>query len=160
MKQIFIALLVLLILPFGVNAEKIKKSNIKVLIVTHNPSKVFTARYSGPKPTAYHDKLARTRGKEFKDLLDKYFNTVVIVNSEEYKCEMSDDYDVTIMDALPKPIEEVDFGMYLTGKSVMRGDKPMMYNRYLTEDYDRATIAIGALTDNLTYIYSTKLMTQ
>lgn len=159
-NKIIIALLLVALLPLGLCARKIKKSNIKVLIVAHNPSKIFKGGYAGAKATPRQDKLARTRGKEFKELLDKYFKTVDIVNSDSYTANNSDGYDVIIMDDLPKQIKNEDFGMYRNGKSIMRGGKPLMFPRYLPEDYDRATIIIGQLTDNLTYIYSSKLMTQ
>lgn len=159
-NRILIAIIIMALFPLGISAKKVQKSDIKVLIVAHNPSKVFVGGYAGPKATPRQDNLARTRGKEFKELLDKYFKTVDIVNSDSYLANNSDGYDVIIMDDLPKPIEKVDFGLYRNGKSIVRGGKPMMYSRYLPEDYDRATIVIGQITDDLTYIYSSKLMTQ
>lgn len=161
MKNILLIIAVCVaIIPFNLLAQKSAKSDIKVLIVAHNPSKVFVGGYAGPKASPRQDKLARTRGKEFKELLDPYFKTVDIINSDSYTANNSDGYDVIIMDDLPKPIEEVDLGLYRKGKSIVRGGRPMMYPRYLPEDYDRATIAIGQITDDLTYIYSSKLMTQ
>lgn len=150
----------MILFPLGMSANKIEKSNIKVLIVAHNPAKVFIGGYAGPKANSRQDKLARSRGKEFKDLLEQYFKTVDIVYSDSYIANNSDGYDVIIMDDLPKPIEKVDFGLYRNGKSIVRGNKPMMYSRYLPDDYDRATIVIGQITDDLTYIYPSKLMTQ
>lgn len=153
-------LLVVMVLPFTLIAQsKIKKSDLKILIVAHNPDSLQTNGYGSPVSPRYAE-LAKTRGQEYKKLLSPHFKIVKLINSEEYHYTMSDDFDVTVMDDLPKPIEKVDLGLYRSGKSIVRGDQVMTYNRYLPNDFDRAIIMTGLITDDMTYIASSKYITQ
>lgn len=156
MRQILYVIIIALILPLGVNAGNIKRSNIKVLVVAHNPNKEFSKR-SGQRNASRKDE---NRGEDYKNLLDKYFDKVVVVYSEDYTPAMSDKYDVTIMDELPNALETVDFGLYRSGKSIMRGTKPLMFDKYLPDDFAGAVIVMGRITDDLTYIYPSKIITQ
>lgn len=157
-KQFF--LLLLMALPFTmVSQSKIKKSDLKILIVAHNPDSLQTNGYGSPVSPRYAE-LAKTRGKEYKKLLEPYFKTVKLMNSEDYDYTMSDHYDVTVMDDLPKPIESVDLGLYRSGESIVRGDQVMTYDRYLPDNFDRAIIMTGLLTDDMTFIASSKFLTQ
>ncbi len=152
-------LISLLIQCLGVNIHAQSKSDIKVLIVAHNPDSLFTDYY-GSRPSPRYSELAKTRGKEFKSLLDDYFKTVDVVVAKDYLPEQSGNYDVTIFDARPPGLESIDLGLYRNGESVIRGGKPMMYSRYLPEDFNRAAIMIGILTDDMTYCIPSKLVTQ
>jgi len=155
----FITLIYIVGLFLTINTSA-QKSNIRVLVVAHNPAKEYTKSYSGPKPGERRKELANKRGEEYKQFLNNYFKTVDVVYSESYRATMSNNYDVTIMDDLPVPIDTLDFGLYRNGKSIIRGGKPMMYPRYLPEDFDRALIVIGDQTDDLAYMIPSKFMTQ
>lgn len=136
------------------------KSDIKVLVVAHNPSKVYNKHYSGPLPNQRRIELANKRGEEYIDFLSQYFSKVDLVYSDSYSYTLSDKYDVTILDDLPAPIDTLDLGIYRNGKSIVRGGKAMMYPRYLPEDFNRALIVMGDMTDDLTYMIPSKFMTQ
>lgn len=136
------------------------KSDIKVLVVAHNPETMYNKAYSGPKPTKLKIELANKRGEEYKSFLSEHFNVVDVVNSDSYNSALSYKYDVTIFDDLPAPIESADFGLFRYGKSMIRGGKTLTYPRYLPIDFDRAVIAIGDLTDDLTYMIPSKFLTQ
>ena len=41
----------------------------------------------------------------FEKLLKYYFKQVTVVHANDYTVDMSDNYDVTIMDGVPRPIE-------------------------------------------------------
>jgi len=158
-KNILIISLAWLFVPNFANAQKNEKSSLKVLIVAHNPAKVYTGNYSGPPPVARQQKLALTRGQEYKTLLSKYFNEVNVVNSDEYHYTMSNKYDVTIMDDVPNAIDTVDMDLVRYGK-VQKRTYPLLTPRYFPEDFDRAIITIGEITDDLTYGIRSKFMTQ
>ena len=161
MKTTLKIIILLFVFTFGtVSAQESKKSNIKVLIVAPNPDKVFVGGYAGPKATKRQDQLARTRGKEFKKLLDEYFTNVDIINSDSYHYSMSEKYDVTIMDDVPKAIDTVDIIAIRVGDKTHEGTPPFMFPRYFSEHFDKALICIGQITDNLTYGIRTKFLTQ
>lgn len=156
----YILFTVLIVMPFIlVSQSKIDKSDLKILVVAHNPDSLQTNGYGSPVSPRYAE-LAKTRGQEYKNLLDPHFKTVKLINSEDYNYTMSDDYDVTVMDDLPKPIESVDLGAYRRGESIVHGGKVMTYNRYLPDDFDRAMIMTGLITDDMTFIASSKFLTQ
>lgn len=155
-KNLFIIILLITLTNIGIAANK---SDIKVLIVAHNPEKPYLKNYSG-RVNDRQKELVVTRGKEFKELLDKYFNQVDIIYSDVYKPSDSKRYDVTIFDDMPKPIESIDFGKFRSGKSILRNEKPLMYARYLPADFDCAMITIGSLTDNFVYTMNSKLWPQ
>lgn len=150
----------LLIVPLTITAQVIKsKSDLKILIVAHNPDSTLNLGEGMPIDPRYAE-LAKTRGQEFKNLLDPFFQTVKVINSETYHYTMSNAYDVTIIDDLPKPIERIDLGQYRYGKSIIRDGKPMSYDRFLPENFDRAIIMTGPLTDDMTYGTTSKFVTQ
>lgn len=159
-KAASIFFLLLIIAPLSLfSQKKINKSDIRVLIVAHNPDSLLKDGYGSPVSSRYAE-LAKSRGQEYRKLLEPYFKTVETMNSSDYHYTMSNDYDVTIMDDLPKPIETVDMGEYRNGKSIIRGDQVLTYNRYIPDDFDRAIIMTGLLTDDMTYIGSSKFLTQ
>ncbi len=153
-------LLLLIVIPFSLLSQsKMNRSNLKILIVAHNPDSILKNGYGSPVSPRYAE-LAKTRGQEYKKLLDPIFQTVKVINSESYHYTMSNEYDVTIIDDLPKPIESIDLGKYRNGKSIIRNGKPMLYDRYLPENFDRAVIMTGLITDDMTYGTSSKFVTQ
>lgn len=158
-RNILLIVLALLCAPHFTMAQKTDKSSLKVLIVAHNPTKVYKGGYSGPPAGKRQQQLALTRGQEYKNLLNKYFNQVNVVNSDEYHYTMSNEYDVTIMDDVPNAIDTVDMDLVRYGKAQKR-THPLMTPRYFPEDFDRAIISIGEITDDLTYGIRSKYMTQ
>jgi hypothetical protein len=158
-KNVLFLLLLVAVPNFMLSQENYKKSDLKILIVAHNPDSIFKGGYGSPVSPRFSE-LTRTRGGEYKTLLDKYFKIVKIVNSESYNYVMSNSYDVTIMDDLPLPIESIDLGKYRRGESIIRDEKPMMFERYLPENFDRAIIMTGVITDDMTYVMPSKFVTQ
>lgn len=158
-KHVLILLMACLFVIDYANAQSAEKSAVKVLIVAHNPAKTYVGGYSGPQANARQEQLALTRGKEYKDLLSAYFNQVDMVHSDEYHYSMSNNYDVTILDDVPKAIDTVDMDLVRYGK-VKKRQRPLMTPRYFPENFDRAIITIGEITDDLTYGIRSKFMTQ
>lgn len=158
--SLFLLLFCLSELAFVIPVRAQEKYDLKVLIVAHNPEKVYTGAYSGPAPNARQQQLALTRGAEFKTLLDKFFTKVDLIGSDVYTAARSEGYDVTIMDDLPPAIDTIDYGLYAKGKSFDRGGRPLGLPRYIPEDFSGALIVLGEITDDLTYTMPTKFMTQ
>ncbi|MBD0825476.1 hypothetical protein [Aestuariibaculum marinum] len=78
----------------------------------------------------------KTRFPEFKNYLEAYFREVKTVDARAYKVEMSADFDVTIFDQTIEPWKPAVREMV---------DGKMNYEpaKYLTEDFDHASIFIG-----------------
>lgn len=153
-------LLVVMVLLSGWQARAQQKSDLRVLVVAHNPDLPYTDNYSSAAPSERQMELAGKRGQEYLDLLQPHFKEVTLVYTERYQADLSDDYDVTIFDDLPRAIDSVDMGMYRSGKSYTWGGSIRTYPRYIPEDFDRAVIAVGPITDDLTYMIPSKFMTQ
>lgn len=62
-KKIYVILM--LILNITINCLSQSKSDIRVLIVAHNPDSLFTENY-GCTPSARFSKFCKTRGQELK----------------------------------------------------------------------------------------------
>lgn len=74
-----------------------KKSGLKILYV------------GGAADITDGDSLALQKSVDerkaaFEKMLKHYFESVSVVDAKDYRAEMSDDYDVTVMDGVPKPI--------------------------------------------------------
>lgn len=146
-----------LVFVFSVRAQE--KYDLNVLIVAHNPAKVYTGAYAGPAPNAWQQQLALMRGKEFKALLDPFFAKVDLIGSDVYTADCSQGYDVTIVDDLPLAMDTIDYRLYM-GMSNDQGGPPLGLPRYLPDDFSGALIVLGDLTDDLIYTMQTKFMTQ
>ena len=89
------------LLTFGTVKSR-EKIALKVLYVGYNPDKPM------PKNVVYYsttpavvEKIYKTRMADFKTFLEQRFNEVKVVDVADYKVEMSDEVDVTLMDAGP-----------------------------------------------------------
>jgi len=113
----------------------IQKSNLKILYVGGSTD---FGRSSERGDTTGLAKGAQERMASFERMLKEYFNSVRVIHANNYTQELSNDYDVTVMDGLPVPITPRvnEGGIY----------KPAAY---LTEDFDRPMLFIGELGENL-----------
>lgn len=102
MKRILTACLLLVsLLAFG-KATYRDKIALKVLYVGYNPDKPMPKNvvYYSTTPTVV-EKIYKTRMADFKAFLEQRFTEVKVVDVADYKSEMSDRVDVTLMDAGP-----------------------------------------------------------
>ena len=78
------------------------KSELKVLFVGHNPDapQIMFANMAVERTK----QLYKERTPAFEAFLNSRFEHVTVVYGEQYTISMSDDVDVTIFDARPKPI--------------------------------------------------------
>lgn len=136
MKKLTTLLLPVLLSLSVLAGTSVKKSNLRILYVGGSADKERAAFSSDE---AFHASV-RERMASFEAFLKEYFNNVTVINAEEYTQDLSDQYDVTVMDGTPKPIapEYTDMArrMYL---------KPA----YLTEDFDRPMLTIGATSSDM-----------
>ena len=146
MKKLFLTLITALILlpTFA------QKSDLSILYVGINPEK----HPEEIKSRFWSNKLVnaekRLRWADFEHFLKKHFSEVGMVHNEEYKESMSDNYDVTIFDALPKPIKKAE-----------RGQKPdgtyfYNYAEYLTKDFSAACVTIALNSSQIGEGYKNK----
>jgi hypothetical protein len=75
------------------------------------------------------------RMKSFEDFLNGYFTSVTVIHADNYTQNISEDYDVTVMDGVPKPIVP----RYTDGRTSLPAG-------YLTEDFDRPMLTIGVVS--------------
>lgn len=137
---VVVALLCLQLPMYGQAKAPIKKSNLKILYVGGSPD---VENFSN-RDTVTMKKSAVERMKSFEDMLKTYFNSVTVIHAGNYTENLSKNYDVTVFDGTPKPIQprimERDASGNVT-KYLMAG--------YLTEDFDRPAITIGELGETL-----------
>lgn len=84
-------------------AATAKKTNLKILYVGGH-SDIETLGVADYDKEA-HAKSIETRTAAWKVFLETYFTTVKTVQGKDYNYRMSYDYDVTIIDGDPTPIE-------------------------------------------------------
>ena len=111
-------------------------SELRVLFVGPNPDDV---RASVSETLFMYDKAEASYARHtpaFRELLEAHFDEVGVVFGEDYTPDMSDDYDVTIFDALPKPLH---------GRSV------------LPDDFGKPAILVGYVAPRLTRSLGLKL---
>ena len=107
----------------------IRKSNLKVLYVGGSPD----VDYVGNRPdSAVLAQSSAKRMASFDKMLKRYFRQVTVIRAQAYRPELSDNYDVTVMDGRPAPI--------LPG--IMERDSSGRLTRYektgyLPPDFDR-----------------------
>jgi len=88
-------------------------------------------------PKRNHD-LEPTRMPDFKQFLGQYFKTVKLMDAKDYKPSLSNDYDVTIFDAMPPAI--VPEKKILDDKGHV---KKIIYAKYLPENFSKPAIFIS-----------------
>lgn len=110
----------------------IRKSNLKVLYVGGSPD----VDYVGNRPdSAVLAQSSAKRMASFDKMLKRYFRQVTVIRAQAYRPELSDNYDVTVMDGRPAPI--------LPG--IMERDSSGRLTRYektgyLPPDFDRPMV--------------------
>ena len=103
-KAIGITILLIAVQTFAFAKDKI---SMKVLYVGYNPQKAMPADvvyYS--TSTAVVAKMYNSRMADFKAFLDMRFTEVKVVDVRDYTAAMSEEVDVTIMDAGPVKLPE------------------------------------------------------
>jgi hypothetical protein len=117
---------------------KIEKSDLKILYVGSNPDKALTEKEKKRVPNPERaNEFRKTRTPDYEAFLKQYFNSVEVVYSADYKEEMSAKYDVTIIDDYLKSFS----GGWV--KDPETGEKKYEMPKYLTEEFDHATLMIG-----------------
>ena len=118
---------------------QIQKSDFSILYIGVNPEKPLTQRDSmyGGEFLDRKVELRKKRSADYEQFLKHYFNTVKVVFSEDYKEEMSSEYDVTIIDDY---LPVISGGYIKDENGEIIGYEP---RKYLSESYDDATLMIG-----------------
>ena len=102
MNRYLSLLLLALVMCLGATAQ-VKKTNLKVLYVGgHSNIETFGV---DAYDTAANDRSIVERTAAWEKYLNEYFTTVKTVKGNDYNYKMSYDYDVTIIDGNPKPLE-------------------------------------------------------
>lgn len=119
-------------------SEAVSASDLKILYVGTDPDQTLTDRdkqRTGAGERAIE--LRQKRAPDFKQFLEKHFSSVKVVYAESYQEAMSAEYDVTIIDTYLPALSG--------GRSVDPETGEMTYTpeKYLSENYDHATIMIG-----------------
>lgn len=113
-------------------SAQVKKSKLRVLYVGGSAD---WSKEHFNDDVAFQNNV-KERMASFEKMLKTYFTSVTIVNADDYSQQMSNDYDVTVMDGTPKSIipEFVDMAkqMYLKAG-------------YFTSDFDQPVLTIGEL---------------
>lgn len=114
----------------------IHKKKLKILYVGGTPDFDYLV--------ADHDSIeivesARKRMYSFEKLLKDYFKQVTVMHANDYTASVSDNYDVTIMDGIPKPIkpERLDEHGYRERA------------KYVPDDFSRPMLMIAQMTDEI-----------
>lgn len=132
-----IALMLLVCLPNMSQAQIKADKNVSVLYVGVSPEAKATAR-KGQFETQLQFETRLNNWEEYGEFLSKYFVNFKQVDGNEYKAGMSDDYDVTIFDILPKPVKK---GRYIKDENgQITGSIP---TEYLPKDFDAACITLA-----------------
>lgn len=102
MKRHLTFLLIAFLVCIGAKAQ-VEKTNLRVLYVSgHSDIETMgIASYD----TAAHDKSVVERAAAWEQYLNQYFTTVKSVRGADYNYRMSYDYDVTVIDGIPQPVE-------------------------------------------------------
>ena len=134
MNRYLSLLLLALVMCLGATAQ-VKKTNLKVLYVGgHSNIETFGV---DAYDTAANDRSIVERTAAWEKYLNEYFTTVKTVKGNDYNYKMSYDYDVTIIDGNPKPLEP---RRYIT----VNGNIARIIDaRYFPDDFDRPVITIA-----------------
>lgn len=138
MKKLFL-LCTLLMVGITMMAA-VKKTKLSVLYVGgHSDMETYATDYD----KVANERSVKERMAAFEKLLNEYFTTVKVIPAEEYNYKMSYDYDVTVLDGQPKPIEE--------GKDIRDGQRfvKRIEAKYFPDNFDRPVLTIAELGKNV-----------
>ena len=129
----------LLLYPTAAQANPpVQKIALKVLYVGGSPE--FDTMVTKDIPADILQASVSKRMNSFEKFLKEYFTSVTVIKAEEYTQEMSNQYDVTVMDGLPKPIVP----LYQD-----RTKNIYLHAGYLSDDFDRPMLTIGEMGDRI-----------
>lgn len=118
----------------------VQKSDLKILYV--GGSADVSSGYGREVDAAVLQKSIDERKAAFEEMLKRYFTSVTVVDAKDYRAEMSDNYDVTVMDGRPQAISP---------EQRIKNDKGevVKYIRpgYLPITFDRPMLLIGEMGD-------------
>ena len=118
----------------------VKKTNLKVLYVGgHSNMETFGTDFDKEA----NDHSVAERMASFEKFLREYFSTVKVIDARDYNYKLSYDYDVTVMDGQPEPIEprhDIRDGQRFVKR---------IEAKYFPDDFDRPVLTIAELGKNL-----------
>lgn len=115
------------------------KVDLKVLYVGGNPD----LNSYGDMPADTIKASVKSRMESFETFLNEKFTEVKVVLGDDYSPEMSNDYDVTVFDGRPKPIERRHLEYDEEGNQLYKPD------RYMPYGFDRASVTIGSTSESI-----------
>lgn len=126
----FLLLAFLFVNLTAIAAPQIKKSNLRILYVGGSAER---EQSSFVKPEDFQQSV-KERMAAFEKMLNTYFTSVTVITADKYTQQMSDNYDVTVMDGTPREIvpQYLDMNKRIYRKA-----------GYLTEDFDKPMLTIG-----------------
>lgn len=129
-------------ISFSQSKPVVKKENLKVLYVG-GTSEISAYAQSKPSPEVMEASVQK-RMKAFETLLKTYFTDVTVIRSKEFKEELADNFDVTIIDGMP--VERVP----LYTEKDEKGNYTVYKNAgFLSEGYDNPTLMIADISDRI-----------
>lgn len=144
MRLILVGMLAALMV--SAHAQAAELSALRILFVGSDPATLTLTAEEKTQPFA--DRmlaLRKVRTPQFEQLLRRYFKTVKVVYAKDYQEALSADYDVTVFDAEPRPIQE----------SFMENDpktgQPVRFHaaEYLTAQFSAAALLISTNSPKL-----------
>jgi hypothetical protein len=129
-------------ISFSQSKPAVKKENLKVLYVG-GTSEISPYAKEKPAPELIEASV-QNRMKAFETLLKTYFTDVTVIRSKEFREELSDNFDVTIIDGMP--LERVP----LYTEKDEKGNYTVYKNAgFLSEDFDNPTLMIADISDRI-----------
>ncbi len=128
--------LCLLLMATVAMSGAVKKTNLKVLYVGgHSNMETYATDYD----SVANARSIEERKASFEQFLNTYFTTVKVIDARDYSYLMSNDYDVTVMDGQPNPIEP--------RHDIMDGQRfvKRIEAKYFPDDFDRPVLTIAEL---------------
>lgn len=141
MKLIGLLYIVCLLSLCGQAEGGIRKSGLKVLYVGGSPD--IDNMASRPDSAAVARSVTR-RMASFEKMLKRYFKQVVVINAADYRPALSAEYDVTVMDGRPQPIQPEIREQGASGR-MTRYEKA----GYLPSDFDRPMLMIADMSEEI-----------
>lgn len=138
MKKLFLLCTLLMVSISMMGA--VKKTKLSVLYVGgHSNMETFATDYD----KAANEQSKKERMASFEQFLNEYFTTVKVIDAKDYNYKMSYDYDVTVMDGQPNPIEP--------RQDIRDGHRfvKIIEAKYFPDDFDRPVLTIAELGKNL-----------